>query len=370
MPPAPNNDDAQQAPPPKRNRRLWQFSLRTLLVSVIALAVWLAIWVNHARRQKQAIDHVQMLSGSVQYAHQFPTGHWDELARNDSAEPPGPAWLRNWLGDEYFVCPVGLNFMGQPIDDDDMVQVGALTDLERLWIVGGPPGTKKIAGFGLTHLRNLTALRDLALCQLPISDEDIMSLERLTRLEGLLLSDTLVTDAGLRYLKRLKKLSYLSLSRTQISAAGLEELKGLTELTTLDIQNTKVTDLRLRHLTTLRNLSVLWLDRTQISDESLQHLQDLPNLQVLGLADTKVTGSGLQHLMPLNKLARLRLDASQLTSEGLECLKKIPSLTALDIWGDPNTTDTTMPQKALPKCRIIVYAPDYRFGSDSSWRPD
>jgi hypothetical protein len=101
--------EPQTQRPTARRRRLWQFSLRSLLLLMVVLSVLLGRWVNNARRQKHAIDAIMKLHGFVQYAHQFPDGKWRPKPLN-TVEPPGPAWLRERLGDEYFVRVVGLQF--------------------------------------------------------------------------------------------------------------------------------------------------------------------------------------------------------------------------------------------------------------------
>jgi hypothetical protein len=196
--------------------------------------------VNNARRQKRALDAIVKLHGFVQYAHQFPDGKWRPKQLN-RAEPPGPAWLRARLGDEYFFRVVGLQFPETPVSDEDLAHVGMLTDLEYLSFIAGRQGPR-ITGIGLAHLRHLTRLRFLDLLGHPVTDDGLRHLPSLPQLETIDLRSTKITDTGLEQLKRFKKLRHVALDHTQISDAGLEHLKDLSNLQTLVLRYTKVTD--------------------------------------------------------------------------------------------------------------------------------
>ena len=68
-------------------RRWAQFSLGTMFVVVTVLCVlcaWLAVKVNRAHRQRDAVDAIRRLGGYAAY------------------EPAGPSWLRELLGDDFF----------------------------------------------------------------------------------------------------------------------------------------------------------------------------------------------------------------------------------------------------------------------------
>src|SRR5215471_13446031 len=94
--------------------RWFRFSLRTLLLLITALCVWLGIQVNAARRQRDAVAKLQKASGEIYYDYQMvPQGGLmqsgvppgirlrDEVVFPDRL-PPGPAWLRKLIGDDCF----------------------------------------------------------------------------------------------------------------------------------------------------------------------------------------------------------------------------------------------------------------------------
>ena len=88
--------------------RRFQFSLRTLLVAMLLLAVWLAVTTNRVRDQRRAVAALMDLGWSVQY-------DWE---RRSTSEPHGPKWLRRIIGDDYFQKVVHVYFWdGRELDE-------------------------------------------------------------------------------------------------------------------------------------------------------------------------------------------------------------------------------------------------------------
>ena len=85
-----------------KSRRRWcQNSLRSFLVLLTFVAVWLGVVTNRAREQREAVKAIEALGATVMYDWQI------ELLRptnRSSAHPAphGPAWLRWFVGDDYF----------------------------------------------------------------------------------------------------------------------------------------------------------------------------------------------------------------------------------------------------------------------------
>lgn len=87
----------------------FQFSLRALFVLVTVCAVacsWLAVRLLQLERQRQAIAAVEKSGGYVFYDYQI-----SRYVLIDSPDwenpPPGPKWLRDLLGDDFFARVVG-----------------------------------------------------------------------------------------------------------------------------------------------------------------------------------------------------------------------------------------------------------------------
>src|SRR5207244_259173 len=83
------------ADPPKRKRRWFQFSLRSLMIFTLICAVasaWLGKRVVQKRKEREAVEAIVKLGGQAHYDYQNLT----------DGKPPGPAWLRKLLGENFF----------------------------------------------------------------------------------------------------------------------------------------------------------------------------------------------------------------------------------------------------------------------------
>ena len=221
---------------PKPKRRWMQFSLRTLLIVVTVFCIgfgWLGLKLKEGREQRNAIVAIRELGGRIGYEHEV-----------DRSNPPGPEWLRQLIGDEYFFSVGAVQLTGSKVNDTSLSIIERFTDLKWLTLIG-----------------------------------------------------TKVTDAGLEHLKGLTNLQGLSIQYAEITDTGLEHLKGLTKLQTLHLNHTKITDAGLEHLTELSNLRALSLRNTKITDEGLIHLRRLTRLDYLSLVDVfGVTPEGVKKL--------------------------------------------------------------------------
>jgi len=246
---------------PKSRRRWYQYSLRTLLIFVTLAGCgfgWLGIKVREARQQQADVAAIAKV-GYVQYDYQFDS-QGNEMP---DAKPPGPAWLHELLGDDFF-CRVYRVVINLPYASDaDRDHVDGLTMLTDA---------------DLEHLAGFTRLKQLFLDGTHVTDAELNHLEGLTQLEVLRLSDTQVTDAGLEHLKVLPQLEWLRLDGTQVTDAGLENIQGMIELRGLWLVGTNVTDAGLEHLKRLTQLDWLYLGRTHVTASGVAKLKTaLPN---------------------------------------------------------------------------------------------
>ena len=139
-------------------RRWAQFSLGTMFIVVTVFCVWLAVLVNRAHRQREAVAAIEQLGGIVGYD-----------------EPALPNWLQK-LGGDAFVHVVDVNLFKCPVTDDE-----------------------------LACLEGLPHTRFLSLGDTPISDGAIRHIAGLP-LRRLYLSDTRLTDMGAKQLDKLRDL--------------------------------------------------------------------------------------------------------------------------------------------------------------------
>ena len=124
----------------KPRRRWFQFSLRTLFVLVTLFCIWLALTVNAARKQREAVAAIEALGGRVFYEYEwsFP-----------SPEPSGPKWLRELVGEEYFFTIIDVDLR-----------------------------STKVTDAGLEHLKGLKSLVQLDLNSTKVTDEGVEKLQK------------------------------------------------------------------------------------------------------------------------------------------------------------------------------------------------
>jgi hypothetical protein len=248
--------------PESSGRRSWlTFSLRTALLIVTLLCVWLAIESTHARRQKIAIAKLQELGGRIGFDYQYDRpGKW-----KSKPQPSAPRWLRSAIGDDYFRRVVIVNFdEGSDPTDNDLAILHDLPDLREL------------------TLMNRTKITDCGLC----------NLSALPRLEVLALDGTNIDGSGLGHLPSPRRITGLSLSNAPVTDEALIHIEKMSNLKWLILINTKITDQGLAHLASLKSLESLQLQGTAVTDEGLAHLKMLPSLKRLLLDGTQTTAAG------------------------------------------------------------------------------
>jgi hypothetical protein len=229
-------------------RQKFQFSLRSLLLLVVVFAVpcsWLATEMEQARKQRAAVEASRGLGWTVAYDYE----NYERLSTSffepasdllawpfpEDFQPPGPAWLCQILGEDFFTEPA---YVG--------IFTGAYgTDLRHLTVLKGLKGLA-LWGKGITdpmlgHVEGMKNLRSLRLCSPDLTDASLRHLEGLEKIESLDLVIP-VTDKGLRYIEELTNLRSLVLVHTEVTDAGLVRLKSLTKLRKLFLANRRITD--------------------------------------------------------------------------------------------------------------------------------
>lgn len=250
-------------------RRFFQFGLRGFIVAValVSIAVgWLAARYRHAERQRSAIAAILTAGGSVEYAHENQvdeSGNWIPAAR-----PPGPAWLRHLLGDDFFARAYNVTFFHQT----------------------------ELTNADLSPLATLKRLNELAIIEGRITDDGLDVIGQLTNLKWLRLCDVPITDAGLARLEHLENLESLDLSGTQITDQALAQVSAFQRLRILLLTGTRITDGGMAHLAAMPNLQVLNLSVTEVSDAGLPPLMQLKRLKHITLGGTRVTAGGEKQL--------------------------------------------------------------------------
>jgi hypothetical protein len=125
--------------------------MRALVLATSLLAVFLGLYAQSARTQSKGVAWILMRGGHVSYDYEEPLA---DGSYPSNAKLPGPAWLRRWLGIDYFSSVTSVILDRDEIDD-------------------------------LEPLTNLPHLRTLALMNYVSPHTDFSPLRRLTHLESL-----------------------------------------------------------------------------------------------------------------------------------------------------------------------------------------
>jgi hypothetical protein len=271
-------------------RRWLRFSLRTLLILITLLGIWIGVKVNQARRQKEAVEKLLTLGAEIAYDHQW-MGTWYD----STMELNVPMWAQQLCGKDFFQNVAFVYFQpkrgpGPAITDDDLVHLAAFPKLKSLIV------DRLVTDVGLAHIPRPDRLVHFNASSTSLSDEFLKRLSGSRRLEQLWLDGTLVTDRGLSRLGPLPLLRTLALDATKITDDGLAILEPMPSLESLSIGSTSITDAGLAHVTRYRSLTHLGLERMAITDAGLVHLQDLPKLNLVFLKGTQVTDKGIAAL--------------------------------------------------------------------------
>lgn len=243
-----------------RTVRWLQFSLRTLLLSVLLVAGVLSWWrMNHIRSQEEdnAVAVLNRFIAKVRVA--------------DNSTPPmvrnlaGPDWLRSLLT---FTVP-------RTFDRIIALDCNGAFGREPVAITRDSSGclrveTESIGPKEITALNKLKSLRILSVAaNADVTDHSIETLRNLHHLEVLNLGNTGITDEGLRHLDSFPALRTLFVFNTGITDRGLAALTRLSRLENLDLDSTGITDEGLQHLVIL-GLKRLSVNGTRVSNEGLR----------------------------------------------------------------------------------------------------
>jgi hypothetical protein len=161
--PAPADNAAMEAEPikgepPKRKRRWFQFSLRTLMIFTAVVAVgcgWLATKIEKKRREQQTIELILSKGGHIGFDYQ----RVDDLdgfilgkAWHIGGEPSAPRWLQSIFGENFFSEVQFVYF--------DRENSASWTDAE------------------MENLKYLSQLEELQLREVQVSDAEIKELQK------------------------------------------------------------------------------------------------------------------------------------------------------------------------------------------------
>jgi hypothetical protein len=259
----------------RRRTRLFQFTLRELLLLMLLTAIALSWWRMHhdQRVREQAIvSQFQKDPYSVNWS--------DEKYR-------GPTILarvfgKNSLSDFWSYT----NYYCSLYDDRQEIEkhfssLKEFPAIETIECGADRPEESFMTDELLGRLASLENIRRLELQCAKITDAGMETISHFRKLRQLNVYQTAVTSAGVQYLKATPLLEDINLSKTQIDDAAAETLARLDNLMFLRVSDTKLADKSIPFLGRLSHLLILDISGTQISYEGYQKLKAmLPDCRI------------------------------------------------------------------------------------------
>jgi hypothetical protein len=263
-------------------RRSWlRFSVRTLLVAITLLAIFLAAFVHwrDAKRREDLAAQATLNRGlSVAWVDGRPL-----------AERPRSVQLLALVLPEYCLRTVyWVDFPRDP-PDHELALLDDLPNLTSLDLNECP----RITPQGLKHLRSLYHLERLSLKQTPVGDAGLAHLDHAHGLKQLWLGKVGLTQASIPWIASNRGLTHLSLDGAAIGDESMPLLATLDQLEVLVLRDTQLTSRGAAHLSQLPQLKHLYLFGTRIDDAGLAHLASMSTLQTLDVRQTAITPTGL-----------------------------------------------------------------------------
>jgi hypothetical protein len=294
-------------------RRRWlRYGVRTLLVFVTLLCVWLGWLMHGVQKQRSAAARLEQFDAELVYFPFFTMPPWNDILppsvrRGLNAALPSDDWKRL----------TSVTIESADFRDEDLDIVANLPHLDHLRL----PGTS-ITDAGLRRLASLkpTNLLLLDLMQTKITDDGLAQVSQLKRLEWLFLDGTKITDTGMEQVAKLADLENLWLDDTQVTDAGIAHLRSLRKLDELSLDRTSVTGACLEDLAATGSLRVLDLRETEVRGKGLAQLAALPKLELLILKDTPVSDADLPYLRQLSHVTVIWISGTKLSAEAIRQL--------------------------------------------------
>src|SRR5262245_22644424 len=131
---------------------LLRYCRRSFLVIITTVGCGVGVVANRARTQRDAVNEIQRLRGSV-------TLEYQEVAPrtwSSAGKPAGPEWLRRMLGPHYFDLPNRVDFASPP--NEEWAGVVNRLPSVRYLLLSGPNISDQAMG-RLTRLSNLWELQ-------------------------------------------------------------------------------------------------------------------------------------------------------------------------------------------------------------------
>ena len=247
----------------RRNR--FQFSIRALLVSFVALSCGLFAymhWIAPLVAHRWAIQNIYSSGGAVLFRDDFQPGSGNIYSDPSTANPwrgvsilhaSSDAEARNVSRDLRYLPEADSLFLNSRVTDVGLAALCKNADqssIDTVDLIGS-----SVTAEGLSHLANFKHLRLLFVNSCPTQDADLAAVKSLPTLRDLTLIEEgktgnpkRFTEAGFREVGQLKQLEKLWLANLQIPDPAAQHLKNLTGLKKLQLSRCQISDDAIRGL--------------------------------------------------------------------------------------------------------------------------
>jgi hypothetical protein len=196
-------------------RKWFRYSLRTFLLLITAVGVWVGMQANAARQQRAAVKAILAAGGNLDFDYQetpIPPGESALLALDANAPPPGPNWLRNSIGDDYFRNVITVTLKNSSIKESDWARIAHLSHLKTacfydVQIVGADGLPRRIRDSDLSILAGLHGLVQLTVQGGQVDGPGLKYIPNPQGLKSLGMMDSPNCNFDMRYLGTLTDLT-------------------------------------------------------------------------------------------------------------------------------------------------------------------
>lgn len=217
----------------------FQFSVRSLLLLTLVVAVLCGWIARQAEEQRVAVDGIQSAGGTVMYDyHEAGPRAW-----STAGIPRGPRWMRDLLEPDYFDRVVYVGLFNTPENGDWIDAFNRLKSVNTL-LLSGPHVNDET----LDRMNYSISLVELHLSGSSITDDGLRNLEKFPRLRWLMLRNTSITDKGMPHLAAIRGIEELDLYGTEVSDASAPSILILNHIQKINLKRTRVTDQGARRL--------------------------------------------------------------------------------------------------------------------------
>lgn len=192
-------------------QRHWRTRLRWPVVIVAGIAILAGFQVQLLQNQRAVLAEIAKLDAQVVYDHE---------ARGQTS-PPGPRWLRQVLGDDFFDDVAGISIAREGVTDETVAAIATLPHLKSLLL-----NSDGISDLGLARITRLTELGELGFRSSSVTDAGLAQIAECRGLTTLRIIAPHITDIGLIPLQEMPHLALVELISTAVTQEGVALLRA------------------------------------------------------------------------------------------------------------------------------------------------